>query len=87
MEQFFDVDFSFCFLLKYMSSFSLEQSSGCSCRQAFIHYCGLHQLMKSTVVDESLSTTTTIVMFQRETTSVLEHFLKSDKTCSASYAL
>ena len=24
--------------------FSLEQNSGCSCRQAFIHYCGLHQV-------------------------------------------
>ena len=23
--------------------FSLEQNSGCICRQAFIHYCGLHQ--------------------------------------------
>ena len=28
--------------------------------------------MKSTVVDESLSTTTTIVLFQRETTYVLQ---------------
>ena len=66
-------------------SFSLEQNSGCSCRQAFIHYCGLirsegelknyalygpykvqfisspSDLMKYTVVDESLSTTTTRV--------------------------
>ena len=38
------VDFSFCCFLKYTSSFSLEQNSGCSCRQAFIHYCGPHQV-------------------------------------------
>ena len=50
-----------------VSRFSLEQNSGC--RQAFIHYCGLHlDLMKSTVMDESLSTTTTRVLFQREST-------------------
>ena len=40
----FCVDFSFCCLLKYMRSLSLEQNSGCICRQAFIHYCGLHQV-------------------------------------------
>ena len=38
------VDFSFCCLLKNISSFYLEQNSGCSCRQAFIHYCGLYQV-------------------------------------------
>ena len=32
------------FMMKCISSFSLEQNSGCSCRQAFIHYCGLHQV-------------------------------------------
>ena len=32
------------FMMKYISSFPLEQNSGCSCRQAFIHYCGLHQV-------------------------------------------
>ena len=30
------------------NSFSLEQNSGCSCRQAFIHYCGLHQVWRGT---------------------------------------
>ena len=30
------------------SSFSLEQNCGCSCRQAFIHYCGLHQVYGKT---------------------------------------
>ena len=34
------VDFSFFCLMKYKSSFSLEQNSACSCGQAFIHYCG-----------------------------------------------
>ena len=33
-----------CHKLKYWSGFSLEQNSGCLCRQAFIHYCGLHQV-------------------------------------------
>ena len=40
----FDVGFSFCCLLKQWNSFSLEQNSGCICRQAFIHYCGLNQV-------------------------------------------
>ena len=35
-------------VMKYLSSFSLEQNSGCSCRQAFIHYCGLHQVWART---------------------------------------
>ena len=32
-----------------LSRFSLEQNYGCSCRQAFIHYCGLHQVCERTV--------------------------------------
>ena len=52
-----------------ISRFSHKQNSGCGCRQAFIHYCQLHQvLMKSTLVNESLSTTTTRVLFLREST-------------------
>ena len=27
-----------------LSRFSLEQNSGCRCRQAFIHHCGHHQV-------------------------------------------
>ena len=30
--------------LQDINSFSLEQNSSCSCRQVFIHYCGLHQV-------------------------------------------
>ena len=31
-------------ILKKWNSFFLEQNSGCIYRQAFIHYCGLHQV-------------------------------------------
>ena len=44
----FCVDFSFCWINLEASWFSLEQNSCCSCRQAFIYCCRLHQVWKRT---------------------------------------
>ena len=56
----FGVDFSYCWINLEVLKYSLEQYIGFVVRQAFIHY-----LMKSTVVDESLSYYKTNVLFQR----------------------
>ena len=65
----FDVGFSFRWFNLEVVWYSLEQNICWSIWQAFIYCCRLHQtspdLMKSTVVDESLSNTSTNVLFQR----------------------
>ena len=42
--EFYCVDFSFCCLLKYISGFLCNRTLVVDCRQAFIYYCGLHQV-------------------------------------------
>ena len=65
------VDFSYCWINLEEGWYSLEQYIGFEGRQAFNYYCSLHQvirssdLMKTTVVVESLSSFKTNVLFQR----------------------
>ena len=40
----FDVGFSYCWINLEVLKYSLEQYIGFVGRQAFIHYCGLHQV-------------------------------------------
>ena len=42
----FGVDFSYCWINVENLRYSLEQYIGFVVRQAFIHYCGLHQVWR-----------------------------------------
>ena len=46
LDNSFGVDFSYCWINLEVLKYSLEQNIGFVVRQAFIHYCGLHQVWR-----------------------------------------